>query len=159
MTSFISLIKNINSEFRTNYIVIGLRITSKNAHHATLDDARIFFAFFRIIIRSLIKLITSKPGVFAVLHCLLPIFPPPISIIKNIVCTSSLESKSWPGCLFHSSTFLLILFFLSSIFSYHRSTVHERPILAEPGLAREKANPINIWKALRLNYRRVQWGG
>lgn len=126
------------------------------------------------------NLVYHKPGMHVVLHSFLPILPPTITIIQNIICTSSLKRKPGSCCLLHSASFpfLFIILFINvrTVFCdqstwqgwwsrwrwrRRRSVFHRGiGIPKETVLAREKANPVYvILQALRLQRVLHHWRG
>ena len=125
------------------------------------------------------NLVYNAPGMHVVLHGFLPIFPPTITIIQNIICTSSLKRKPGSCCLLHSASFpfiFIILFIHVSTIFCHQSTGQgwrrrgwrRRRSVFHGGLgipkeivvAREKVNPVYvIMQALRFQRVLHHWRG
>ena len=103
--------------------------------------------------------ISIEPGIDAVLHSFLPILPPAISIIKNIIHAPRLKGEPRSGCFSRRPNTLppildAALFFLGH---YRRGAFSFWVKVAEPGLGGEKGSPVNISKDLSLQWRQWWW--
>ena len=100
-----------------------------------------------------------KPWIDAVLDRFLAIFPPSISIIKNIIHTPRLEGEPRPGCFstaLHSLPPLLpnppaaAPFFFLRHYNRRGGGFRSRVMLADAGRGGEKVSPVDVSEDLRL---------